>query len=36
MKTYVHIYHLAKFFLELETFQTRAVEKIRKHFLRVQ
>jgi hypothetical protein len=34
MKTYVHLWqYLTKFFLEWETFQTKAVEKIETHIL---
>jgi hypothetical protein len=33
MKTYVHLWYLAKLFLEWEMFQTHVVEKIKTHIL---
>ena len=33
MKTYVHLWFLAEFFLEGETLQTKIVEKIKIHFI---
>jgi hypothetical protein len=34
MKTYVHsLQYLAEYFLEWETFQTKFVEKIKRHIL---
>ena len=32
MKTYVHLWYLAEFFLESAMFQTKVVEKIKAHF----
>jgi hypothetical protein len=31
MKTYVHLWHLAQFFLKWEMFQTKSVEKVKRH-----
>jgi hypothetical protein len=33
MKTYVHLWYLAEFFLEGETFKTKVVQKIKTHFM---
>ena len=33
MKTCVHLYHLAEFFLELEMLHTKVVEKIKTYVL---
>jgi hypothetical protein len=33
MKTHVHLWYLAQFFLQWETFQTKVVEKIKTHAL---
>jgi hypothetical protein len=32
MKTYVHLWYIAEFFLELEMFHINVLEKIKKHF----
>ena len=33
MKTYVHLWYLAEFFLEWEMFQTKVAERIKTHIL---
>ena len=33
MKTNAHLWYLAEFFLELEIFQTKVVDKIKTHIL---
>ena len=33
MKTCVHLWYVAEFFLEWEMFQTKVVEKIKTHFM---
>jgi hypothetical protein len=33
MKTYVHLWYLAEFFLERELFQTNDAEEIKTHFI---
>jgi len=33
MKTYVHLWYLAEFFLEWEMFQTKLLEQIKTHIL---
>ena len=33
IKTYVHLWYLAEFFLELKVFQTEVVQKIKSHIL---
>ena len=33
MTTYVHLWHVAKFFLECEIFQTKVVGKIKTYFI---
>ena len=33
MKIYVHLWYVARFFLEWEMFQTKVVEKIKTHIL---
>jgi hypothetical protein len=33
MKTHTHLWYLDEFFLEWEIFQTKVVEKMKKHFM---